>query len=60
MGDLNDTQVVPEFPKFIEHELTCPFCEKNLFSVETVVMEDHNIQSYYSCSCGNSWDVIGE
>jgi hypothetical protein len=60
MGDLNDIQFVPESPKFIEHELTCPFCEKNLFSVETTIKDDSSVQSYYMCACGNSWDVIEE
>jgi hypothetical protein len=57
MSDINDTQINPEVVSYIEHELSCPFCEGNFFSVETIISKD-NTCDHYECSCGECWEGI--
>jgi hypothetical protein len=59
MGDINDVQINPEVANFVEHELMCPFCEDNFFSVETIITKDC-VCDHYNCKCGNSWEVINK
>jgi len=40
---------------YIEHELTCPFCDENMIGL---VIE--NGSEYYRCgTCENDWSVLG-
>jgi len=52
------TQMVleqPEILAFIEHEVSCPFCESNAMCI---IHEDDG--SYYKCGvCANDWTVAG-
>jgi len=46
----------PETFAYIEHEVTCPFCEGTMLSV---VPEEGG--TYYRCGdCENDWTVLGE
>ena len=46
----------PEQLAYVEHEVSCPFCESTAMCV---VLEENS--TYYRCAhCGNDWTVLGD
>lgn len=55
--ELNESVEAVEGFDYIEHELSCPFCEE----AGGLEVLDNIGEFYYKCvKCGNDWVVIGE